>query len=98
MFFTLLASFAAGVILGAIISICIDVVDEWLSTQRAKELARERTNKRITKLVVDKVESNTEYGETISVRAFDESYEHFADITYHAHRGSALYTGQVLYN
>lgn len=96
MFFTLIASFAAGFVLGAIISICINVVNVWLSSLRAKELAREHTNKRITKLIVDKVERNAEYGETISVRAFDESYEHFADITYYASKGSALYAGQVI--
>lgn len=97
MLFTLIASFAAGYILGSIIAYCIDVVDEWLTSQRAKELAREKTGKKITKLVIDKVQQNAEYGETISARAFDESYEHFADITFNAEKGSSLYTNQTIY-
>lgn len=97
MLFTLIVSFAAGYILGSIIAYCIDVVDEWLTSQRAKELASEKTGKKITKLVIDKVQKNAEYGETISVRAFDESYEHFADITFNAEKGSSLYTNQTIY-
>lgn len=98
MIFTFIASFAVGYMIGAIAAYCIDVVNEWLSTQRAKELARERVKKKINKLIIKNVTKNAEYGETISAHALDESNEYFADITFHAAKGSALYSGQVLYN
>lgn len=97
MIVSFLVGFAIGAIIGAIIDICIDVYNEWLTKERAKELAKQETGKKITKLVVDKVKSNAEYGETIDVRAFDENNEHVANITYNATKGSALYSGQTIY-
>lgn len=97
MIISFLIGFAIGAVIGAVIDICIDVYNEWLSTQRAKELARQETGKKIAKLVVDRVKTNAEYGETIDVRAFDENYEHVANITFNASKGSALYANQTIY-
>lgn len=97
MIISFLVGCAIGAIIGAIIDICIDVYNEWLSSQRAKELAARETGKKITKLVVDNVKKNAEYGETIDVRAFDENYDHVANITFNATQGSALYSGQTIY-
>ena len=97
MIVSFLIGFAIGAIIGAVIDICIEVYNEWLSTQRAKDLARQETGKKITKLVVDSLKNNVEYGETIDVRAFDENNEHIDNITYHAAKGSALYAGQTIY-
>lgn len=97
MIISILIGFAIGAAIGAVIDICIDVLNEWLSTQRAKELAAKETGKKISKLMVDNIKKNAEYGETIDVRAFDENQELIANITYNASRGSSLYAGQTIY-
>lgn len=97
MIISFLVGLAIGAVVGAIINICIDVYDEWLSTKRAKELAESEIGKKIGKLVVDKVKTNAEYGETIDARVFDENYEHIGNATFNAMKGSALYSGQTIY-
>lgn len=97
MIISCLIGFVIGAAIGAVIDICIDVVYEWLSSQRAKELAAKETGKKISKLMVDGIKKNAEYGETIDVRAFDENLELVANITYNASKGSALYAGQIIY-
>ena len=97
MVISVLIGFAIGAAIGAAINICIDVVNEWLSSQRAKELAAKETGKKVFKLMVDSIRKNTEYGETIDVRAFDENQELVANITYNASKGSTLYAGQTIY-
>lgn len=96
MIISFLVGFAIGAVIGAIIDICIDVYNEWLSTKRAKELAEREIGQKLTKLVVTKISTNAEYGETIDARAFDENYEHVANITFNATKGSALYSGQTI--
>ena len=97
MWISFLVGFAIGAVIGAVIDICIDVYNEWLSSQRAKELAARETGKIISKLCVDNLKKNAEYGETIDVRAFDENNDLIANITYNASKGSALYKGQTIY-
>lgn len=97
MIISILIGFAIGAAIGAVIDICIDVLNEWLSSQRAKELAAKETGKKISKLMVDSIKKNAEYGETIDVRAFDENQELIANITYNTSIGSSLYAGQTIY-
>lgn len=96
MLISFLIGFAIGALIGAVIDICIDVYNEWLSSQRAKELAAIETGKKISKLYVDNLKKNAEYGETIDIRAFDENNDLIANIKYNAYKGSALYIGQTI--
>lgn len=95
MIFSLIASFAIGYVIGSVVVYCIDVIEEWLSIRRAKELALERTN--LAKLIVENIQKDAIIGEAIHARAFNESNEHFADFTFNVVKGSDLYTGQVIY-
>lgn len=87
-----LVGFAVGYIIGSIISLIIDVYDEYLTSQKAKQKAQEELGKAIRTLIVQNVSLEGK-GETISAKAIGMDGEEVADITYHAHEGSSLYSG-----
>lgn len=90
MIISFLVGFGIGLIIGAVIDICIDVYNDYLTSTKAKELARQKTNKNITKLVVGSIRKDREIGEVIDVKAFDNENNHVANITYNAQKGSSL--------
>lgn len=90
MIVSFLVGFGIGMLIGAIIDICIDVYNDYLTSYKAKQLAKERTNKNITKIVVQNIRKDGVIGEVIDVKAFDENNEHVANITYNAQQGSSL--------
>lgn len=90
MIISFLVGFGIGLIIGAVIDICIDVYNDYLTSTKAKELARQKTNKNITKLVVGSIRKDREIGEVIDVKAFDDENNHVANITYNAQKGSSL--------
>lgn len=90
MIVSFLIGFGVGMLIGTIIDICIDVYNDYLTSYKAKQLAKERTNKNITKIVVQNIRKDRVIGEVIDVKAFDENNEHVANITYNAQQGSSL--------
>ena len=79
-------------LIGAVIDIVIDVYNEYLTSSKAKTLATEKTNKKITKIIVSNIQKNGEIGEVIDVKAFDEDNNHVANVTFNAQQGSSLIT------
>ena len=79
-------------LIGAVIDIVIDVYNEYLPSSKAKTLATEKTNKKITKIIVSNIQKNGEIGEVIDVKAFDEDNNHVANVTFNAQQGSSLIT------
>lgn len=79
-------------LIGAVIDIVIDVYNEYLTSFKAKTLATEKTNKKITKIIVSNIQKNGEIGEVIDVKAFDEDNNHVANVTFNAQQGSSLIT------
>lgn len=82
-------------LIGAVIDIVIDVYNEYLTSSKAKTLATEKTNKKITKIIVSNIQKNGEIGEVIDVKAFDEDNNHVANVTFNAQQGSSLITNDV---
>lgn len=100
MLISLLVGFAAGMLVGAAIELCINVVSEWLSSRRAVEKVRENLDTPFNRLLVDTVNKMPEEvsGEVIHMRALDADGDTVANITINAAKGSALYDGQVICN
>lgn len=95
MIISFLIGFGIGMIIGAVIDIVIDVYNEYLSSVKAKELAAQKTNKKIAKIIVTSIRNNGEIGEVIDVKAFDEENNHVANVTYNAQKGSSLLTNHT---
>ena len=92
MIISFLVVFGIGMLIGAVIDIVIDVYNEYLTSSKAKTLATEKTNKKITKIIVSNIQKNGEIGEVIDVKAFDEDNNHVANVTFNAQQGSSLIT------
>lgn len=92
MIISFLVGFGIGMLIGAVIDIVIDVYNEYLTSSKAKTLATEKTNKKITKIIVSNIQKNGEIGEVIDVKAFDEDNNHVANVTFNAQQGSPLIT------
>lgn len=92
MIISFLVGFGIGMLIGAVIDIVIDVYNEYLTSSKAKTLATEKTNKKITKIIVSNIQKNGEIGEVIDVKAFDEDNNHVANVTFNAQHGSSLIT------
>lgn len=92
MIISFLVGFGIGILLGAVMDIVIDVYSEYLTSSKAKELATEKTNKKITKIIVSNIRKDSEVGEIIDVKAFDEENNHVANVTFNAQQGSSLIT------
>lgn len=90
-----LVGFAVGYIIGSIVSLIIEIYDEYLTSQKAKQKAQEELGTAIRTLIIKNV-SPDGHGETISASAIGMSGEEVADITYHAHKGSSLYSGMYI--
>lgn len=95
MIISFLIGFGIGLLIGTVMDIIIDVCNEYLTSAKAKNLAAQRTNKKIAKIVVTSIRKDGEIGEAIDVKAFDEGNNHVANITYNAQRGSSLLTNQT---
>ena len=87
----MIISFLVGFGIGMLIGAVIDIV-EYLTSSKAKTLATEKTNKKITKIIVSNIQKNGEIGEVIDVKAFDEDNNHVANVTFNAQQGSSLIT------
>lgn len=92
MIISFLVGFGIGMLIGAVIDIVIAVYNEYLTSSKAKTLATEKTNKKITKIIVSNIQKNGEIGEVIDVKAFDEDNNHVANVTFNAQQGSSLIT------
>lgn len=92
MIISFLVGFGIGMLIGAVIDIVIDVYNEYLTSSKAKTLATEKTNKKITKIIVSNIQKNGEIGEVIDVKAFDEDNNHVANVRFNAQQGSSLIT------
>lgn len=92
MIISFLVGFGIGMLIGAVIDIVIDIYNEYLTSSKAKTLATEKTNKKITKIIVSNIQKNGEIGEVIDVKAFDEDNNHVANVTFNAQQGSSLIT------
>lgn len=92
MIISFLVGFGIGMLIGAVIDIVIDVYSEYLTSSKAKELATEKTNKKIIKIIVSNIRKDGEIGEIIDVKAFDEENNHVANVTFNAQQGSSLIT------
>lgn len=90
MIISFLVGFGIGMLIGAVIDMVIDVYSEYLTSSKAKELATEKTNKKITKIIVSNIKKDRDVGEVIDVKAFDEDNNHVANITFNAQQGSSL--------
>ena len=95
MIISFLVGFGIGLLIGTVIDIIIDVCNEFLTSAKAKELAAQRANKKVTKIIVTSIRKDGEIGEAIDVRAFDEDNNHIANITYNAQKGSSLLTNHT---
>lgn len=95
MIISILVGFGIGLLIGSVIDIIIDVYNEYLTSAKAKELAAQRANKKVSKIIVTCIRKEGEIGEAIDVKAFDEDNNHVANITYNAQRGSSLLTNQT---
>lgn len=96
MLISFLIGCAIGAIISSVIDIIIDVIDKKLSSFNAKKLAEDKTGKKFSKLIVEKIQENAEIGQNIDIKAFDENNEHVANITYRAAKGTTLFTGQII--
>lgn len=92
MIISFLVGFGIGMLIGAVIDIVIDVYNEYLTSSKAKKLATEKTNKKITQIIVSNIKKNGKIGEVIDVKAFDEDNNHVANVTFNAQQGSSLIT------
>lgn len=92
MIISFLVGFGIGMLIGAVIDIVIAVYNEYLTSSKAKTLATEKTNRKITKIIVSNIQKNGEIGEVIDVKAFDEDNNHVANVTFNAQQGSSLIT------